>query len=181
MAQIIELKVRTGLDYLSQFVKRGKNLRPVLKEIGEDLAESTKQRFASGTDPDGQAWAPNSAATLARYSSNFKRKKDGSLTKASATKLGAKKPGTGETSSLRTTINYQVYGDDLVGIGSPMVYASTFQYGAKAGEFGVGNYAKRKGSFPIPWGNIPARRFLGMSAADKAKVVELVRSYMLQE
>ena len=181
MAQIIELKVRTGLDYLSQFVKRGKNLRPVLKEIGEDLAESSKQRFATGTDPDGQAWAPNSAATLARYSSKFKRKKDGSLTKPSATKLSNKKPGTGETGALKKTINYQLYGDDLMGIGSPMVYASTFQFGAKSGEFGFGMYSTRKGSFPIPWGDIPARQFLGMSAADKTEVVELVRSYMLQE
>ncbi|MBF5006396.1 phage virion morphogenesis protein [Diaphorobacter caeni] len=180
MAQLIELSDRTGLDYLQGFVARGQNLRPLLLEIGEDLAESTKQRFASATDPDGQAWAPNSALTLARYSSLFAKKKDGSLTKRSATKLAGKKPGTGETGALKTTINYQVHGEDTVGIGSPMIYAGTFNYGAKSGEFGFGMFASRNGSFPIPWGDIPARRFLGLSAADKVNVADLIRSYMLE-
>jgi phage gpG-like protein len=33
--------------------ERVENLRPALKEIGEELAESTKQRFATSTAPDG--------------------------------------------------------------------------------------------------------------------------------
>ena len=178
--QIIELTDRSGLDYLHGLLERAQDMRPVLMEIGEDMAESTKQRFSSTSAPDGTAWAPNSALTLARYSSNFARKKDGSLTKSSATKLAGKKPGTGETRMLATTINYQVQGTDSVGIGSPMVYAGTFNFGAKSGEFGFGMYATRQGSFPIPWGNIPARRFLGLSAADKVNVADLIRSYMLE-
>ena len=82
---------------------------------------------------------------------------------------------------LGTTINYQVQGEDAVGIGSPMVYAGTFHFGAKSGEFGFGVYASRNGSFPIPWGDIPARRFLGMSQAGRDNVVNLVRSYLLDE
>ena len=145
------------------------------------MAESAKRRFSSTTAPDGTAWAPNSALTLARYSSMFARKKDGELTKRSAAKLAGKKPGTGETRALGTTINYQVQGGDAVGIGSPMVYAGTFHYGAKSGEFGFGMYATRNGSFPLPWGDIPARAFLGASEDDKANIVELVRSYLLEE
>ena len=86
MAQIIELTNRSGLDYLQGMLKRAGNMRPVLKEIGEDMAESTKLRFATATSPDGTAWAPNSALTLVRYSSLFARKKDGEFTKASAAK-----------------------------------------------------------------------------------------------
>ena len=179
--QIIELTDRSGLDYLHALVGRAQDMRPVLLEIGEDMAESTKQRFSSTSAPDGTAWAPNSALTLARYSSNFARKKDGSLTKSSATKLAGKKPGTGETRMLATTINYQVQGTDSVGIGSPMVYAGTFHYGAKSGEFGFGIYATRNGSFPIPWGDIPARPFLGASDEDQTNIVRLVRSYLLED
>ena len=73
-----------------------------------------------------------------------------------------------------------MHGDDAVGIGSPMIYAGTFNFGAKSGEFGFGMFASRNGSFPIPWGNIPARRFLGLSEADKVNVAELIRSYMLE-
>ena len=181
MSQIIELTDRSGLDYLRGLVKRGQNLQPLLKEIGEDQAEATKRRFASATDPDGNAWAPNSAVTLANYSALFARKKDGSLTKRSEQKLAGKKPGTGETRMLATTINYQPRGDDAVSIGSPMVYASTFHYGAKSGEFGFGVYATRNGSFPIPWGDIPARRFLGVSAADQANIADLIRNYLAGE
>lgn len=180
MPQIIELTDRSGLDYLQDLVKRAQDLQPLLKEIGEDQAESTKQRFSTATGPDGQAWAPNSAVTLARYGALFARKKDGSLTKRSEQKLAGKKPGTGETRMLATTINYQVKSDDAVGIGSPMVYASTFHYGAKSGEFGFGVYATRNGSFPIPWGDIPARPFLGTSQADRENIVGLIRSYFLE-
>lgn len=181
MAQIIELTNRSGLDYLHGLLQRGQDMRPVLQEIGEDMAESTKQRFATATSPDGVAWAPNSALTLARYSSIFKRKKDGGLTKSSAAKLAGKKTGTGETSALATTINYQALDGTSVGIGSPMVYAGTFHYGAKSGEFGFGIFATRVGSFPIPWGDIPARPFLGASETDKANIVNLVQCYLLVE
>ena len=181
MPQLIELTDRSGLDYLHGFVARAKNMRPVLLEIGEDMAESTKQRFATATGPDGTAWAPNSALTLARYSSNFARKKDGEFTKRSAAKLAGKKPGTGETRALSTTINYQLHGDGAVAIGSPMIYAGTFHYGAKSGEFGFGFYKTRQGSFPLPWGDIPARPFLGASDEDKANIVDLVQGYLAGE
>ena len=180
MAQIIELTNRSGLDYLQGMLKRAGNMRPVLMEIGEDMAESTKLRFATANSPDGTAWAPNSALTLARYSSLFARKKDGEFTKRSAAKLAAKKPGTGETRALGTTINYQLQGDDAVAIGSPMVYAGTFHYGAKSGEFGFGFYKTREGSFPLPWGDIPARPYLGASDEDKANIVDLVNSYLME-
>lgn len=180
MAQIIELTDRSGLDYLHGLAARARDMRPVLREIGEDMTESTKQRFSTATDPDGNAWAPNSAVTLARYSSMFARKKDGELTKRSAAKLASKKPGTGETRALGTTINYQLQGDDAVAIGSPMVYAGTFHYGAKSGEFGFGLYKTREGSFPLPWGDIPARPFLGASEEDKANIVDLVNSYLME-
>lgn len=179
MAQLIELTDRSALDYLHGFSERAMNLRPVLLEIGEDMTESSKRRFETTTAPDGTAWAPNSALTLERYSANFARKKDGDFTKRSAAKLAGKKPGTGETRALGTTINYQLQGDDGVAIGSPMIYAGTFHYGAKSGEFGFGFYVTREGSFPLPWGDIPARPFLGASDDDKANIVDLVHTYLL--
>lgn len=180
MAQIIELTDRSALVSVRGFIDRARNTRPVMAEIGEDMTESTKHRFETATAPDGSAWAPNSALTLARYSANFARSESGELTKRSAAKLAGKKPGTGETRMLATTINYQIHGDDSVGIGSPMIYAGTFHYGAKSGEFGFGVYATRNGSFPIPWGDIPARQFLGASEDDKANIERLVHSYLME-
>lgn len=169
MAQLIELTNRGGLDYLQGMLDRAKNLRPVLAEIGEDMAESTKRRFSTTKAPDGTPWAPNSATTIARYSDLFARKKDGTRSKAAQAKIDGKKPLTGETRALATTINYQLQVDNAVSIGSPMVYAAMQQYGGK------------KSDFPHLWGNIPARPFLGASEADKTNIADLVRSYMLAE
>lgn len=181
MPQIIDLTDRSGLDYLQRLVERAQDLQPLLKEIGEDQAEEAKQRFSTATDPDGNAWAPNSAMTLANYSALFARKADGSLTKRSEQRLANKKPGTGETRMLASTINYQPQGDDAVSIGSPMIYAGTFHYGAKSGEYGFGMYHTRNGGFPLPWGDIPARPFLGISEAGKDNIAALVRSYLLED
>lgn len=170
MAQLIEVTNRSALDYLQGMLDRAKNLRPVLAEIGEDMTESTKRRFASTTAPDGSRWAPNSATTLARYSDLFARKKDGTLAnKKVQAKIAGKKPLTGETRALATTINYQLQGDNAVSIGSPLVYAAMQQFG--------GN----KSDYPNLWGNIPARPFLGASEDDKTNIADLVRSYMLGE
>ena len=169
MAQLIELTNRSGLDYLQGMLDRAKNFRPVLAEIGEDQTESTKRRFSTAKAPDGTPWAQNSATTIARYGDLFARKKDGTRSKKTEAKIAGKKPLTGETRALATTINYQVLGDNEVGIGSPMVYAAMQQFGGK------------KSDFPHLWGNIPARPFLGASEADKVNIADLVGSYMLGE
>lgn len=167
MAQLIELTNRSGLDYLQGMLDRAKNLRPVLAEIGEDMTEATKRRFSTTKAPDGTPWAPNSATTLARYSDLSARKKDGTKSKKVQAKIAGKKPLTGETRALATTINYQITDDNTVGIGSPMVYAA------------IQNFGGKKSHFPHLWGNIPARPFLGVSETDRVNVIDLVRSYML--
>lgn len=169
MAQLIEVIGRNGLDYLNRLIDRAKNPRPVLAEIGEDMAEATKRRFSTAKAPDGTPWAANSATTLARYSDMFARKKDGTLKKKDQAKIAGKKPLAGETGALATKINYQITDDNTVGIGSPMVYAA------------MQNFGGQKSDFPHLWGNIPARPFLGASEADKTNIADLVRSYMLGE
>lgn len=62
----IEVDDAALLQGLKALRDRVENLRPALKEIGEDLAESTKRRFATSTAPDGSRWAENSDTTLLR-------------------------------------------------------------------------------------------------------------------
>lgn len=118
----IEQTDRSALEAIQAVLQRASHLRPVLAEIGEDMAASTKARFRTATAPDGTPWAPNSAVTLERYSERFGsglRKKDGLLNTKGQAKLEAKLPLTGETKALQTTINYQFVGDNAVAIGSP--------------------------------------------------------------
>lgn len=181
MAQIIELTDRSGLDYLHGLVERAGNMQPVLKEIGADMQESAIQRFSTTTAPNGTPWARNSAVTLLNYSQRFARNKNGTLKPDGVRAMGAKKPGTVEGTLANHSINFQVKSECEVSIGSSMPYAGTFHYGAKSGEYGFGFYATREGSFPLPWGDIPARPFLGASEDDKANIVRLVQGYLLEE
>lgn len=166
----IDLTNDSALAGLQEVLRRAENLRPVLKEIGDDQTEAIKGRFVTATAPDGTPWAPNRPVTLERYAEIFgkdDREKDGSLNKRGATRLANKKPLTGESKSLGTTIDYQV-GDTTVTIGSPEVYANMQHYGGKKSEF------------PHLWGDIPARPFMGVSDTEREHIVDLVRTYLLE-
>lgn len=165
----IEIEDREVRAALSTLLSRGANLRPALEEIGEFLVETTKRRFETSTAPDGSKWMGNSDLTIARYLNSFKgsRKKDGSLSKKGAERLAGKKPLIGETRSLSSTIDYQVAGNTLE-VGSPLEYAGVQQFGAKARQFnGV-----------APWGDIPAREFLGLSSDDSAGTLDILAAFL---
>lgn len=151
---MIEIKIDNTavLQALERLSKLAENPRPALLAIGEELVKSTKQRFANSTAPDGKTWQANSPVTL-------KRKK-------------GTKPLIGETGSLASQIHYAVTGDTLV-VGSTMEYAAVQQFGAAQGRFGQN---KRKA--PIPWGNIPARPFLGISTEDEAMISDVIGDYL---
>lgn len=171
MAMItIEIDSRPVLDALNELRRRGSNLSPALKAIGNDLVESTQRRFGTSTAPDGTPWAANSDVTLQRYLGMFSSsyKKDGSLSKKGAARAGAKKPLIGESKSLSKTITYRVVdGGRTLLVGSPQKYAAVQQFGASAREFGK-----------APWGDIPARPFLGVSAEDERNILDTLRDYL---
>ncbi|NJR43995.1 phage virion morphogenesis protein [bacterium] len=161
-----------ALAALRAAIQQIKNTRPLMAAIGSSMVESTQQRFSSATAPDGSAWAPNSEVTINRYLKRFKssfKKKRGGRSAAGERRAGAKKPLTGKSKSLRTRINYKL-DNGGVSIGSPMIYAATQQFGAKKGSFG-----KR-----TPWGDIPARRFLGLSNADEQEISDLTADFLAQ-
>ncbi len=166
----IEVNDTQVLAVLAKLGRRCSNLKPAMKEIGEDMVESTKRRFATATSPDGTPWAANSEVTIARYLGQFSgsHKKDGSLSKRGAARSAAKNPLTGETKTLQSTINYQLEGNSAVHIGSPKVYAAMQQFGGT------------KAQWPHLWGDIPARPFLGVSDLDKANILDIVGSYLVR-
>lgn len=159
---------------LGRLIEAGTDLQPAYQDIGEALTETTKQRFQTATGPDGTAWHPNSQLTLLKFLNKSKGNfnKDGRLSSRGAGRVTSKKPLTGESKSLRTQINYRLLSDG-VEIGSPMKYAAVQQFGAKQGAFG----RTRRGG-PIPWGDIPARPFLGVSDADERSIREIFNEHL---
>lgn len=169
----IDVDDRQVLDVLAKLARRAGDLSPALKQIGEGLVDSTRRRFVTGTAPDGSRWAPNSQTTLLRYLGSKDRPrglfdKRGRLTKKGVGVALGKKPLI-DSGNLASTINYRVVdGGRTLLVGSPQKYAAVQQFGAKRGSLGGG----------APWGDIPARPFLGISASDRAEILEVLQRYL---
>ena len=160
--------IRPALEALHDAIG---NTDPVLRQIGEYLVGSTKERFRTTTAPDGSQWEANTDTTLANYAARFKTSftKTGKVSKKGRDRMANKKPGTGETRQLQTQIFYNVSNGELQ-VGSPLIYAGTFHFGARKGQYGKG----------APWGDVPAREFLGLSEADEREVLAIVQGYLLR-
>lgn len=155
----VELKADTITSGLSQLSGQMENLTPVMEQIGEYLVMSTKERFKAGTSPAGTKWAPKSATTLARYGARKSNRVD-------------VRPLFGPSGMLSSQIFHEARAQE-VEVGSNLVYAAVQQFGAGKGQFGT----MSNGS-PIPWGNIPARPFLGISAKDEQNILALIADFL---
>lgn len=158
---------------LRGMLAKSSNLRVPLMQIGELLTVSTKARFQTSTAPDGSAWAKNSPVTISRYvkSRSGTLSKDKKLLSAKGERLWEnKKPLIGRSLMLGHTIIWQMLGANLLAVGTPMIYGPVQQFGAGKGEFGKG----------APWGDIPARPFLGLSADDSAEIVQISVRFLAQ-
>lgn len=172
--EIADKGVTRALDRLS---KSAENMPSILDQIGEYLIDSTKQRFHYSVAPDGKRWAPNTEVTILQYMGKFSGSytKRGRISKRGAERARDKKPLFGETGVLNLTIDKKIVGNDTLLIGSPMEYAAAQQFGMKKGYAGT----NKRGS-PVPWGDIPARPFLGISDQDKGAIIDIISMNLLQ-
>ena len=134
----------------------GHDLTPAMRDIGEYLVRTTKDRFADERGPDGAPWEPLSDRTRSR-----KRRNAGRILT--------------EEGYLGGQIVYQAE-PAAVETGSPLVYAGTHQFGAEKGSFG-----STSGGTPIPFGDIPAREFLGLSDADGDEIEDILRDFLMSQ
>ncbi len=153
--EINDTAANAALDELAQLLG---DMTSPMQDIGEFLTKTTKDRFGAGTSPDGVPWAPKSEVTKEGYRRRGDHVDD--------------RPLFGPSGSLSSLIHYEAT-PTSVRWGSPMIYAAVMQGGAAQGAFGR---TLRGG--PIPWGNIPARPFLGLSDSDRAGVLEIIAEYL---
>lgn len=146
------------------------DMLPLMRNIGAALSSSISLRFRESVTPEGSAWPPLSPVTLAlrRGSSAQILRDTGRLAASIAT--NARK--------------------DQVEVGTNVIYATTHQFGAKKGAFGVKDVTvkahSRKGKpvrqhtrkQALPWGDIPARPFIGFSTEDEAEIAALVNEHL---
>jgi phage virion morphogenesis protein len=124
-------------------------MTPVMQDLAEMLLVSTQDRMERGEQPDGASFAPRSPVTLERYA-------------AMGFSFGAPLNRSGEMRQQLATES----GADFLSIGSNAIQAAVMQFGAGQGAFG----STSKGG-PVPWGDIPARPFLGVSEDDKTNIL----------
>lgn len=156
--------VREALNRLAAGVSPG-GLRAPLSEIGEVVAESTKQRFVTNTAPDGSRWVPNAMSVYLRLIGRKDRRKDGRINARGTAKAANKRPLV-DTGLLAESIRWQLMaGDEGVEIGTNR-FAGEWPGGAAVHQFGSRD------------GRIPARPFLGLSSEDEREVLNILQRYL---
>jgi phage virion morphogenesis protein len=153
---------------------------PLLSDMGEKLLEFHQQRFRDQTAPDGTPWEPLSY----RYKKSKRKNKDKILTL---------------DGPLRNTLRWQIAAQDLL-FGTDRPYGAIHHFGGtidmparsqqayyQQDRITAGNnrfVRKSKSNFaqwhtlPAHQIKIPSRPWLGVSATEGDRLVELARNYL---
>jgi phage gpG-like protein len=156
---------------IAQLRRRLDTIKPVLEDIGQLHVDQARYRIHTQTDPRGRMWKHNTILTQ-RYKRNGM--KIGDEYRGPAVE-GPNKRLVWQ-SFLRSSLKYRVSGNVVIVV-ADVPYARVQQEGAAKGKFGS---FKMKGvDRPTPWGDIPARPFLGVNKKTNEKVLKILGDYLL--
>lgn len=153
----IELKEAEVTFALDRLLASLTDLTPVMQEIGEFAVASAEARYDQGIAPDGTAWLAKSINTIAAYEAG-----DDPVDYRPLFKTG----------TMRRTMAYEA-GPTFMAYGSNRIQAAVMQFGAAKGAFGTASNGSS-----LPWGDIPARPFIGLSDADRTGIVDIVEEWL---
>lgn len=167
----VELDDQLAASRLAEMVDRMERPIGFYRAVGEYLVEKAIPRnFSTETAPDGSPWAALSPVTNAR------REKAGHVP---IRILQA-------SQAMAAGINHRPT-DDGVRVGTPAKQGAVMQFGAPQGSFGAAigrtkpsdKRPKSQDYFAhLPWGDIPARPFLGISAADEVEIIRIAGEWL---
>ena len=157
----MEIKAVNENEIIARIDKRvlqARNTKQLMNNVAVDMKNKARYRFIQEKDPGGKRWARNSEVTI-------KRKKSA-------------KPGS-DTGTLRDSITHKSSLYSAIA-GTSVDYAPTMQYGAKKGQYSQFSSLKTKTGKVryIPWGNIPARRFVGFSGNQKNTYKKWIKKHL---
>jgi phage virion morphogenesis protein len=156
---------------LQALERRMQDMTPLMREIGEIVRDSVMRNFREGRAPDGTPWKPSLRAIVQRGQTLV------------------------DTARLRNSITVSP-ARDHVAVGTNVEYAAVHQFGARKGSFGevsakvrahtrrtrTGGQAQVRAhtrKMRLPWGDIPARPFLGVRPGDWSEIREAILSHVL--
>ncbi len=144
---------------LNRLLHAGRDMSPAMRVIAGHLKAGAQKAFLTETAPDGTKWPGLSDTTKKR------RQKSGhtpiKILQQSGDLAGSITADSDATSAVA---------------GTNLVYATTHQFGALKGAFGT----NRRGA-PIPWGDIPARPFLGVSDETSAQIIDAISDFISEQ
>ncbi|MCY4427386.1 MAG: phage virion morphogenesis protein [Halieaceae bacterium] len=155
----IELDNKRVLAAINRLIQASTDLTPAMRVIAGHLEAGVERAFATETAPDGKAWPALSEVTRERRAA--KGKWPGKKLQVQTDLLGSITSDHSATEAV---------------VGTNLVYATTHQFGANKGAFGITS----RGA-PIPWGDIPARPFLGISADTETQVVDAIGDFLREQ
>lgn len=163
------------------------DLQTLSQQMGEILEQSTKERFDTENDPQGEPWKELTQATLVARARRRTRKKDGTsgfYTRATTPQRGRRRAGEDvreprvSARSIRIMQTAAILKDrgrlvrsirrkarpEGVAVGTNLIYGAIHQFGGPAGR------GKKV--------EIPARSYLGVSEADLADLRECLEEFI---
>lgn len=153
----VELDDAAAATRLAEMVERMERPIEFYKNVGEYLKNvAIPRNFDNQTAPDGSPWAALSPVTIAR------REKKGQVP------IRILRASSGMYNNLSARQD-----DNGVRVGTPVPQGAVMQFGAAKGAFGQ-NAAGRS----IPWGDIPARPFLGLSIEDEVEIIRIAEEWL---
>jgi phage gpG-like protein len=154
---------------------RAINMRPVWEKAGRFMVRQTiKERFDKQRSPKGHFWKKRSKATQAHYLKKYGPR----FTANKVLKF---------TGELRR-ITYKADNKGM-SFGTNRPYGRTHQYGAKKGQFGTvtktyintQTWRQYRRTYVIPWGDIPARPFLGVTKKEQEIINNMIIDHIMAE
>ena len=123
-----------------------------MNDVGRFLVKTTKERIGAGITPEGNAFAPRAQSTHEAYArKNFS--------------YGLPLNRSGDM--RKNSISHD-YGSDFAEVGSNAIQSAVMQFGAAKGSLGANS----------PWGNIPARPFIGLSDSDQTGIIDILEEWL---
>lgn len=181
-----------GLDKLKE---RAVNTAPLMFKIANDMKSKVDMRFRHSKDPNGVAWEPLKESTIERRRNSDPKNKKKSGGKALAKPLI-------DNGDLRKSIHAK-YNSVVAIAGTNLKYAAMQNYGAKRGELGITpveetvrahqrrrrktnemadvRQHRRTRRVASPWGDVPARPFIGFSNNQIKQYAAMINKHLKGE
>lgn len=158
---------------LKQLKEKTKDMSPVMKKIAGAMRTKVRMNFRNQEDPEGNPWKKSKRA-----------ERDGGMTLS-------------DEGELKSSIGIS-YSGTHAAAGTDKKYARVMHFGAARGALGTHRVTQRVKAFSrirrgreeqvraysrernilSPWGNIPSRKFIGMTVEDKEKYLRMIREHL---